>query len=246
MARQPTTGSQPRIAPRDNWSGYSDADIDHIIAVAGGLPPGRRGKLRLLLYGRTPPMLQLVRKRVSEAKIFDLERVAGEMSSIEGAARRLLTALQVDNDGDIESMPMHLRVRCGPIEWGADGQPVGGWIDWSIPNEDVLRDSIKGVVRLHGWAHENREALERLAKHQSAKYWKRVGRPADDFLNYLFEVLGKIWTAVFERETTTSIGPFSKFIKACLEPAGINLTDDQIRKRARAIFRPRAETGRER
>ena len=132
----------------------------------------------------------------------------------------------------------------------ADRATVTGW----KRDEGVryLIDHLKKDLGREPHIEEIRTAAKRenmplpLVKMSSAI--RVPGHTADEALNTLFRNLTEIWievlnglprTSVGKPESTKAgqpVGPFVRFIQACLEPLPIKLTDEAVRERVRVLF----------
>jgi hypothetical protein len=237
---------------------YSDSDIDAIITAAGGLPADKVDRL----HARSEPSLETTEVARREALARRLERgvrdylvqkhfetkptprqLAVDFARIERAGARLLKALQVADDGDLETMPVALR-RGGLQAFAAqEVKPLGQLPLQSA--DDLLHDAVQGVLRLHRWARGARIRYERQRVTPAAQ--RHTG---DEALDGFFGSLAGIWIDVFEKPFKTSTGgplgraagqpsgPLFRFIKACLEPVLKDRmpTDHAIRQRVRRLF----------
>jgi hypothetical protein len=238
---------------------YSVNDIDAIIAAAGGLPADRDNRLHAW---SEPSALEPTKVPGREALAQRLERgvrdylvqkhfetkptprqLAVDFARIERAGARLLKALQVAGDGDIETMPVALR-RGGLQAFAAQEAEQLGQLPLQSA-DGLLHDAVQGVLRLHRWARGARTRYERQRVTPAAQ--RHAG---DKALDGLFGSLAGIWIEVFEKPFKTSTrgplggaagqpsGPLFRFIKACLAPVLRDCmpTDHAIRQRIRRLF----------
>jgi hypothetical protein len=130
MTRKSSPGSRPedpKPYPSDR-ANYTIADVDRIVATAGGLPDGRVWRqLRPLFYPLSesdPSKWRWMSRRRAldiQLRLAAQEWASGspkestplqmkkEFDRIEAAAMRLLSALHVGEDGEIERMPPQFR-----------------------------------------------------------------------------------------------------------------------------------------
>ncbi len=259
MVRKSVTGFRlENLRPfMDGRRFYSDAGIDRIIEAAGGLPPGRVAlpDQRAPKTGERTPRWVSPRKalahrleKLARAWAFQAplqtmathRQQADACTRIESAAKRLLVALGVGDDGDVEAMSWVLRFgglqaqAAIPVRIDGDPGPSG---------ETLLRESVLGVVRLRQWATKVRERADALATRNS-----RLSPPAhaaDEALMRLIEGFREIGVEIFGKRPGTSVGkpaspragkaggPMVRFIQACLKPLNIGLTDEAVRERVR-------------
>lgn len=262
MVRKSVAGFRPKGIPVGERF-YTDANVDSIITSAGGLPAGDV-ELHLpdhdtgtLVSQRVDRRTALGHRLESAARYWEVERQwqpkpthrqrAEEFQKIETAAVRLLKALQVGKDGDIDAMPNALRYGGLLAHAASEAAALGGEPEWT--GEGLLADSIAGVVRLRQWAAAARERAEAFIPRDGPG-----GHTGDAALDELFGSLAGIWLDIFERPVQTSVGkpdssregkaggPFVRFIRACISPLGRKLTDEAIRDRVRRLFRGKGKS----
>lgn len=256
MARKSVAGFRPKGVPVGERF-YTDANVDSIITAAGGLPAGDV-ELHLpdhdtgtLVPQRVDRRTALGHRLESAARYWEVERQwqtkpthrqrAKEFQKIKTAAVRLLKGLQVGKDGDIDAMPNALRYGGLQAHAAIEAEALGGEPEWT--GEGLFADSIAGVVRLHRWAAAARERAEALIPRDGPG-----GHTGDAALDNLFGSLAGIWLDIFERTPSTCVapiekqpgGPFLRFLRACLEPLGVNPTDEALRDHVRKLFLDKA------
>ena len=107
----------------------------------------------------------------------------------------------------------------------------------------VLRDTIHGLQDLVQWLAE----AKAVAKQRVRPHGKRhTGDPA---LQDLVGDLAGMWIEIFDQDIKTTVGaegsdrqgqaggPMIRFVQACIEPLGIQLSDEAIRGRIRLFQR---------
>jgi len=204
---------------------YSDGDID---AIIGGRPTYDSSLSERLEQAAHSFIVLSEFQTKPTAK-----QIADAMADIEAAAVKLIAALylpEASGQDPIASMPDALRY--GALQAQAALEAEG---------EELLRDSVRGVYRLHRWARsvQARKQTNPVKKHAS-----------DEALDHLFGDLVDIWTDVFHGSIATSVGkpespnegqaggPMIRFFSACLEPILGDSTpsNNAIRARIRRLF----------
>jgi hypothetical protein len=221
MAKRSVSGFRP-TGLRIDEPFYSDADIDHIVEVSGGLPEGNFAHRRATPDGMDFETVVVSRREAlsdsleSAARDWDIrsqfqtkptsKQVAQSHERIARCAARLCEALELPKGGSLDDVPE--AIRYGPMLAAAEAE--GENLD-----EAVL--AVQGILRWSLPAAEQGGETDRLARHE--------GDPA---LDGLFRRLIRIWVEIFERkitkrETTPKEGPpraapTIRFIQAALRP----------------------------
>ncbi len=242
---------------------YSDKDIEQIISAAGGLPDSKiwhlqpnqdASDLERKLVRRHVALVERIESAAQNYLINSEfatrptgKQLSDEFKRIAEAADRLLEALHVPEDGDVDQMPDALRFGGLQAFAGNEIDALGG--DYRGRGAaGVLQDAISGVVQIRHWASAatTRHAL----RHATPRKDRNKG---DQSLDQFIGDLADIWIEVFERSIATSVGapgrsnegeasgPFLHYMAACLDPVLCSDTPsiDALRSRVRRHLVPK-------
>lgn len=215
-------------------SGLADCEVDRKTALATKL--------------EAAAVYYLVERHFDEAPT--PSELAKRFQSIETAAKKLLEALQIPHGAtdEIPSSILHplrrqaelMGARLGgfkhfpPRQW----QVEGGRTHTDYMGPAALQDAVEGVGFLKEWAAEAKNRVQ-------PKILPRGKNNGDGPTQRIFGELVGIWIEIFERPVKTTVGapgtsseskakgPMINFIRACLEPLGLEMTSDAIRERLR-------------
>lgn len=219
---------------------YSDADIDRILDVVGSLPKGPVEIHRPTADGLRLEPVKVDRRTAladhleSSAQFWDALRhypteptdkeIAKRHLKIDHVLARLMEALGLPENGNLENMPVE--VRFGPL-----------YVEGGDELERVLRE----VQKLRRWS--------RIAAEEEAEP-RPVPHQGNIALNALCRSLADTWVEIFEREPSTreSIrrngtqlpAPMVRFIHAALKPLLGDATPSAkaVRARVQRIIGP--------
>lgn len=246
---------------------YSDDDIEAIIVAAGEMPSGNvehlvridgpDGRFSHHTASQVPRSQALSERLEQAANLYTsfssfqteptAKQICDAMADIEEAAAKLIAALHLPEALDqdpLASLPAALRFRALQEEAAIEAGQLGGG-PFNPSAEGLLRDSVRGVYRLHKWA------LNVQARRRTDRQTPRAKRHAgDEYLDWLFKGLACIWEDVFKRPIATSVassesanagqagGPMLRFFSACLKPILKDKTPafNAIRGRIRRLF----------
>lgn len=230
MAKRSVSGFRPS-GVRIDEPFYSDADIDHIVEVGGGLPEGNVAHRRPTPDGMDFETVVVSRHEAlsdrleSAAREWDIrsqfqtkptsKQVAQSHERIARCAARLCEALGLPKGGSLDDVPD--AIRYGPMLAAAEAEREN--LDEAEDEGGNLDDAVLAVQRLLRWSQQAAEHGEEL---RSAPH---EGDPA---LDGLFRSLICIWGKIFEKEPSTretvrsddtdQPAPMIRFIKNALRP----------------------------
>jgi hypothetical protein len=172
------------------------------------------------------------RSRNWQEKLTPSEQVR-RFQSIEAAFSKLLEALGLPENGNPDDIPDHILFvlrRCARRH-GAPNAPA------------VVRDKIQATQTLWRWIAEAKvDAEQKVRAHAN----RNTGDQATCQL--LGDLVG-IWIEIFDQNIRTSVGapgrhregqaggPMIRFIQACIEPLGLQLSAHAIRERIKPFQR---------
>lgn len=180
------------------------------------------------------------------------------MQAIETAARKLQQALRLTDNADSDDIPKEilwaLRRRAevaGERRGGFPNHPpavseTSGHKHTNFQGPAQLRDAMEGIALIKNCASEAKQIFESEIG--------PGGHVADAAKRAFINAAAEIWTEIFENQIATSVGkpeskhagkptgPFLKFLKACMTPIGIEMTDESLRDSVRVMFQGKGKS----
>jgi hypothetical protein len=213
------------------------------------VPTDRRTVLRIKLNDSAASYLRSRNRQEKPPP----SKTAKQFRRAEASLRDALGALGLPEVGNPDDIPAsilsHLR-RCagrhGARIGGFPGYPPmerskGRYLDLNAPA--VLRNAIQGLQYLLQWSAEAKADAEQEMRPHGKRH--TVDLPIRGLIG---DLVG-IWIEVCDQDIRTSVGaegsdhqgraggPMIRFIRACTEPLGLQLSDKAIRERIRTIQR---------
>jgi hypothetical protein len=247
-----TEDFQP-VGPEDHLGGqsyYTEADIDRIIATCPtGLPETMVDFPTSTPDGSDTVDVPNDRRTVLTIRLEDLaasyfssrswqekptpSETVRQLHAIEAAGRTFLDALGMPEGGNPDDIPTHILFALRRIA-GRHGAP-------NAPA--AVRDKIQVIQILRQWIAEAKvDAEQKVRPHAKRNTVNQATR------QLLGDLVG-IWIGIFDQDIRTSVGapgrhregqaggPMIRFIQACIEPLGLQLSAHAIRERIKPFQR---------